>query len=45
MDYLLRDSIYCGVEYGKYDLRRLIDTLTLDNGYQDGSLHLAIEDG
>lgn len=45
MDYLLRDSIYCGVEYGKYDLRRLIDTLTLDNGYLDGSLNLAIEDG
>jgi hypothetical protein len=45
MDYLLRDSIYCGVEYGKYDLKRLIDSLTLDNGYQDRSLHLAIEDG
>lgn len=45
MDYLLRDSIYCGVEYGRYDLRRLIDTLTLDNGYQDRSLRLAIEDG
>jgi len=44
MDYLLRDSIYCGVEYGKYDLRRLIDTLTLDNGFRDGSLHLAIDD-
>ena len=44
MDYLLRDSIYCGVEYGRYDLRRLIDTLTLDNGYQDKSSHLAIED-
>ena len=44
MDYLLRDSIYCGVEYGKYDIRRLIDTLTLDNGYLDRSLHLAIED-
>ena len=45
MDYLLRDSIYCGVEYGRYDLRRLIDTLILDNGYLDRSLHLAIEDG
>jgi len=43
MDYLLRDSIYCGVEYGRYDLRRLIDTLTLDNGFRDGSLRLAIQ--
>ena len=43
MDYLLRDSIYCGVEYGKYDLKRLIDTLTLDKGYQSGSLQLAIQ--
>lgn len=42
MDYLLRDSIYCGVEYGKYDLRRLIDTLTLDGGRITGSYQLAI---
>jgi HD superfamily phosphohydrolase len=42
MDYLLRDSIYCGVEYGKYDLRRLIDTLTLDKGLINGSYQLAI---
>jgi HD superfamily phosphohydrolase len=42
MDYLLRDSIYCGVEYGKYDLRRLIDTLTLDKGRITGSYQLAI---
>jgi len=45
MDYLLRDSIYCGVEYGTYDLRRLIDTLTLDKGYASGSLGLAIQEG
>ena len=42
MDYLLRDSIYCGVEYGKYDLRRLIDTLTLDKGRITGGYQLAI---
>lgn len=24
MDYLLRDSYFCGVEYGKYDLQRLL---------------------
>jgi len=27
MDYLLRDSLYCGVRYGSYDLDRLVDTL------------------
>lgn len=43
MDYLLRDSLYCGVEYGRFDLRRLLRTLTLDNGLQDGSLRLAID--
>lgn len=29
MDYLLRDSHYCGVTYGHYDLERLLYTLTL----------------
>lgn len=28
MDYLLRDSYYCGVSYGKYDLDWLIDNLS-----------------
>lgn len=27
MDYLLRDSLHCGVSYGSYDLKRLIATL------------------
>lgn len=26
MDYLLRDSLFCGVRYGSYDLARLLDT-------------------
>ena len=29
MDYLLRDSHYCGVEYGTYDLDKLIESLTV----------------
>lgn len=29
MDYLLRDSYYAGVNYGKFDLDRIIATLTL----------------
>jgi HD superfamily phosphohydrolase len=27
MDYLLRDSLFCGVRYGHFDLERLLDTL------------------
>lgn len=27
MDYLLRDSLFCGVQYGSYDLPRLLDTM------------------
>lgn len=29
MDYLIRDSLYTGVTYGRYDLERLINTLTV----------------
>ncbi len=29
MDYLLRDSLFCGVNYGKFDLERLISSLTV----------------
>lgn len=43
MDYLLRDSLYCGVNYGKFDVERLISCLTVY--LQDGIPHLAIEYG
>lgn len=43
MDYLLRDSMYCGVTYGKYDLNRFISTLT---AYKDDhTLQIAVERG
>lgn len=29
MDYLLRDSLHIGVDYGKYDWRRLLNTIVL----------------
>ena len=29
MDYLLRDSLYCGVRYGHFDLERLLDTMMM----------------
>ena len=46
MDYLLRDSHYCGVQYGTFDLSRILNTLTLDGEAEEGSLKLAIdEDG
>lgn len=45
MDYLLRDSYYCGVQYGKYDLGRLLGTITLDGEDPGGGLKLGIEVG
>ena len=27
MDYLLRDSLHCGVDYGRYDLPRVVNTI------------------
>ncbi|MCE2464777.1 MAG: HD domain-containing protein [Dehalococcoidia bacterium] len=44
MDYLLRDSRYCGVQYGTFDLGRILNTLTLDAEADEGSLKLAIEE-
>lgn len=43
MDYLLRDSIYCGVSYGRYDLDRFVSTLTAYK--KDNTIQLAIERG
>lgn len=45
MDYLLRDSHYCGVQYGNFDLGRILETITLDSEAPDGGLKLAIEEG
>jgi len=44
-DYLLRDSLHCGVEYGKFDFRRLIESLTTFKNPDTGRLELAIERG
>jgi len=43
MDYLLRDSLYCGVNYGKFDVERLVSCLTVF--LQEGIPRLAIEHG
>lgn len=37
MDYLLRDSLHTGVAYGKFDHRRLIDTLRILPKAREGS--------
>lgn len=43
MDYLLRDSHYCGVNYGKYDLDRLVGSFTVYKGEDGKQLKLAID--
>ena len=45
MDYLLRDSYYCGVTYGKYDLNRFVSTLTAYKNEKENVLKIAIERG
>lgn len=44
-DYLLRDAHHIGVEYGRYDLNRLLTTITVGIDTQTDSPSLAIEVG
>jgi uncharacterized protein len=41
-DFLLRDSHHCGVDYGKFDYRRLIECLTVWQNDDSGELEMAI---
>ncbi|PHS14510.1 MAG: hypothetical protein COA78_05800 [Blastopirellula sp.] len=41
-DYLLRDSYHCGVDYGRFDYRRLIECLTVWQDGNSGPLEMAI---
>lgn len=41
-DYLLRDSHHCGVEYGRFDHRRMIQCLDLHEG-DGGALEIALQ--
>lgn len=43
-DYLQRDSIYCGVRYGRFDSERLVRTLTWAEDRTGGNPILAIEE-
>lgn len=42
MDYLLRDSYFCGVSYGKFDLDWIIDNLK--PSYKDGKAYVGISE-
>ena len=44
-DYLLRDSHHIGVAYGKYDLNRLLVTMTVAIDPETDSPKLAVEEG
>lgn len=45
MDYLLRDSRFCGVSYGVYDLDRFISTITVYKKPEEKIMQLAISSG
>ncbi|MDY7095393.1 MAG: HD domain-containing protein [Acidobacteriota bacterium] len=45
MDYLRRDSLYCGVHYGNYDLERLLDTMLPLEDPQNGTWGIGVDEG
>jgi hypothetical protein len=45
MDYLLRDSLFCGVRYGSYDLERLLDTVLPIFDRASGSWGIGVDEG
>ncbi len=45
MDYLLRDSLFCGVRYGSYDLARLLDTILPLEDPETGEWGLGVDEG
>ncbi len=45
MDYLLRDSLYCGVRYGSYDLDRLLETVEAIEDPTTGGWGIGVEEG
>jgi HD superfamily phosphohydrolase len=44
-DYLRRDSFHCGVDYGVFDSRRLIESITVIENPDSGQLQLALDRG
>jgi HD superfamily phosphohydrolase len=45
MDYLLRDSYHAGVDYGKYDWRRLVNSVELVQDPESQEWRLGVSDG
>ena len=45
MDYLLRDSLFCGVRYGHFDLERVLDTLAPLEDVEREVWGLGVEEG
>ncbi|MDA8017523.1 MAG: HD domain-containing protein [Thermoanaerobaculia bacterium] len=43
MDYLRRDSLYCGVQYGSYDLEQLIQTVIPIQDPHDGVWRIGVD--
>jgi len=44
-DYLLRDSLHCGVSYGLFDSARLIESVALVRDLDTGRLEIALNSG
>jgi uncharacterized protein len=44
-DYLLRDSYFCGVKYGVYDIDRLIEVICVDDSDANDKFLATTEDG
>jgi len=45
MDYLLRDSLHLGVDYGRFDWRRLMHTMEAVPGEEGETLRLGVNEG
>jgi HD superfamily phosphohydrolase len=44
-DYLRRDSLHCGVDYGRFDFHRLIEALTVIENPESKQLQIGLERG
>ena len=45
IDYLIRDSLHTGVHYGRFDWRRLVNSVQITQGYEDGGPRLGVSEG
>jgi HD superfamily phosphohydrolase len=45
MDYLLRDSLHSGVDYGRYDWRRLVQTIGATGGTSEVGPRIGVSEG